>query len=116
MRTLLCRFGREAVTLWTDRPGSFVYIYRRSGQKALFPWLGGMNIELARRTPDARPVKISAISAETGRGLNTNWIYLYKEQAILGCLFNHGVYAVLDKGEFKIVNRCEPVEPQKRRK
>lgn len=76
-------------------------------------WLGHIDVQLARRTPDARPVKIKARACNTGLGLNNQWRYLGRDQAVLGCLFNGGVFAVLEKGEFRIVSRCKPVEPSK---
>lgn len=81
----------------------------------MFHWLGGIDVELVRRTPDARPVKISAFACTVGKRMG-GWRQLDRNEAVVGCLFNDGIYAVLYKGEFRVVSVDGHPPPQRGQK
>lgn len=119
MRMIVHSFSKgntEDKELWCDRPGGWAQVYLRSGRIQVVNWLGFIDVQLARRTPDARPVKIKARACNTGAGLHNQWRHLDPEEAVLGCLFNGGVFAVLEKGEFRVVSRSELMQAPKGRK
>ncbi len=116
MRMFNFHYGRETTTLRTAIPGGFVYIFLKDGTLRTFNWLGGIDSEVARRTPDAKPVKIYCTSYATGKGLAHRWLQLHKDEALVGCLFNGGVYAVLYQGDFRVVARDVLIPPPQRGK
>ncbi|MEQ5835488.1 hypothetical protein [Marinobacter sp. NFXS9] len=105
MRMIIVKKGLEDLTLWTTEPGGKVRIYKRNGSEIPKNWLGGIDAETAKQLPDAHPVKIKAQACSTGSGLHHEWRLVNGNRAILGCLFNDCVYAILDRGEFRIVSR-----------
>ncbi|MEQ5835487.1 hypothetical protein [Marinobacter sp. NFXS9] len=110
IRTLRCRFGSDEYRLNGDEPGGWVPIQKRTGDDTLRSWLGTIDKELAKRIPGARPVKIRAHAYSSGKHSHRIWFNLKDNEAVQGCLFNEGVFAVLDRGEFKIV-KCQAPGP-----
>ncbi|WP_165857015.1 hypothetical protein [Marinobacter sp. JSM 1782161] len=67
--------------------------------------MGGIDVDIVRRTPDAKPVKICASACGTGSGLGHSWRQIDRNEALVGCLFSNGVYVVLYDNEFRVVSR-----------
>lgn len=109
-RALRCQFGSDDYQLRNDETGGWVPIQKRTGRDVYKSWLGTIDKDLAKRIPGARPVKIRAQAYSSGKHSHRIWFNLKDNEAVQGCLFNGGVFAVLEKGEFRIV-KCQAPEP-----
>lgn len=75
----------------------------REGEYRYLPWMGFIELHLARRLHGARPVKLQADAITSTDGFSSDWRSLKAHEHAQGCLIGRGVFGVANKGFPRVV-------------
>ncbi|PLW67799.1 hypothetical protein [Pseudohalioglobus lutimaris] len=103
MPALRRKLNYRNIVLHDEPSRETIGVATREGDYRYLPWLGFIELRLARRIPGARPVKLQAEAVSPTEGLSSDWRTLEAGEHVQGCLLGRGVFGVLNKGFPRIV-------------
>lgn len=85
--------NKRSVTL-ENQPGDLVPVLMRSGERKFLPWLGFIDVNVAKQLPYAIPVRLDVTEYSTETPFMGKWSYLSKGKTVQDCAFRGGVYGI----------------------
>ena len=87
-------------------PGNTIAVFTKDGHYKHMPFYGFVTLEGARKLAGAIPVKLDAraYTLDDDR-FGRTWVDVPKSQVIQGCCFDKRVWAVLEDGVPRVVDR-----------
>jgi len=103
MPALRRKLNSRNIVLHDEPAREMIGVATREGDYRYLPWLGFIELHMAKRLPGARPVKLQADAVSPTDGFSSDWQSLKPGQHVQGCLLGRGVFGVVNEGFPRIV-------------